>query len=231
MRQPDLGQRAPDRKRRALHRRISSSFSEALTLTPRPQANRSATYGRLMPAWCRFLPRVLRRFYRPIHGTFTVFPSRGTGSTASSQSRLLIFGGERLRRLSGSPVPGGAVCGRTACTVLRRMTKGEMFRAAADQFGDAKLRSFLSATHSCGLTGQRAFGIPTTTQCGVCFGCVVRRAFFAAAGLVDTTTYADQGHPAGLAVVLDRKSVLPDMRRFRPETRDAAGSPCDEPAG
>ena len=31
----------------------------------------------------------------------------------------LDFRGERLRRPSGSPVPGGAVCGRTACTVLR----------------------------------------------------------------------------------------------------------------
>ena len=27
-------------------------------------------------AWCRFLPRFLRRFHRPIHGTFTVFPDQ-----------------------------------------------------------------------------------------------------------------------------------------------------------
>ena len=95
-----------------------------------------------------------------------------------------------------------------------RMTKGEMFRDAADRFGETAVSDFLSATHSCGLTGQRAKGLSTTTQCGVCFGCVVRRASFAAAGLTDTTTYADAGHSDGLAKWLDQNSVIPDMRRF-----------------
>ena len=95
-----------------------------------------------------------------------------------------------------------------------RMTKGEMFRHAADQFGEAAIGEILSATHSCGLTGQRSKRISTTTQCGVCFGCVVRRASFAAAGLNDTTPYADAGHSDDLAKWLDQKSVVPDMRRF-----------------
>ena len=94
------------------------------------------------------------------------------------------------------------------------MTKGEMFRAAANQFSEAEISGFLSATHSCGLTGQRSKRIPTTTQCGVCFGCVVRRASFAAAGLNDTTAYADAGHSDDLAKWLDDNSVLPDIRRF-----------------
>lgn len=102
----------------------------------------------------------------------------------------------------------------TIVNPFSHMTKGEMFRDSADQFGDAKISSFLSATHSCGLTGQRSFGIPTTTQCGVCFGCVVRRAAFKAARLVDTTTYADHGHSTRIANWLKQNSVLPDMRRF-----------------
>ena len=95
-----------------------------------------------------------------------------------------------------------------------RMTKGEMFRTAGDQFGYPEVSAFLSDTHSCGLTGQRAKGLSTTTQCGVCFGCVVRRASFASAGLTDMTDYADPGHSRELAEWLDKNSVLPDMRRF-----------------
>ena len=95
-----------------------------------------------------------------------------------------------------------------------RMTKGEMFRSAAERYGGAAISDFLSATHSCGLTGQRSKGISTTTQCGVCFGCVVRRASFAAAGLNDATAYADASRSNDLAKWLDKNSVIPDMRRF-----------------
>ena len=102
----------------------------------------------------------------------------------------------------------------TIVNPFSRMTKGEMFRAAANQFSEAEISGFLGATHSCGLTGQRAKRISTTTQCGVCFGCVVRRASFAAAGLIDTTAYADAGHSDDLAKWLNHNSVLPDMRRF-----------------
>ena len=94
------------------------------------------------------------------------------------------------------------------------MTKGEMFRAAAGHFGEAEVGAYLNATHSCGLTGQRAMKISTTTQCGVCYGCVVRRAAFVAAGLDDTTVYADERHSERLARWLRANSVLPDARRF-----------------
>ena len=102
----------------------------------------------------------------------------------------------------------------TIVNPFARMTKGEMFRAAANQFSEAEISGFLSATHSCGLTGQRSKRISTTTQCGVCFGCVVRRASFAAAELNDTTAYADADHSDDLTKWLDHNSVLPDMRRF-----------------
>ena len=118
----------------------------------------------------------------------------------------------------------------TIVNPFAHMTKGEMFRTAANQFGDAEISGFLSATHSCGLTGQRSKRIPTTTQCGVCFGCVIRRASFAAAGLMDTTAYADAGHSDELAQWLDHNSVLPDVRRFGQERRDSTGYPFVEPA-
>lgn len=102
----------------------------------------------------------------------------------------------------------------TIVNPFARMTKGEMFRAAVRLFGKAKISDFLGATHSCGHTGQRAWGISTTTQCGVCFGCVVRRAAFAAAELPDPTAYADAGHSGDFAKWLQGKSVLPDVRRF-----------------
>ena len=94
------------------------------------------------------------------------------------------------------------------------LTKGEMFRAAAEQFSETEISSYLSSTHSCGLTGQRAMGISTATHCGVCFGCLVRRAAFSAAGLTDTTVYADPHHSDRLGKWLEDNSVLPDMRRF-----------------
>jgi len=102
----------------------------------------------------------------------------------------------------------------TIVNPFARMTKGEMFRDAAERFGVTAISDFLSSTHSCGLTGQRSYGISTTRQCGVCFGCVVRRASFTAAGLTDTTIYADAGRSGDLARWLDRNSVIPDMRRF-----------------
>lgn len=130
---------------------------------------------------------------------------RGSLSTRSTHPAFL----HRLSRILESV---GAHS--TIVNPFARLTKGEMFRAAADQFGEAKISAFLSATHSCGLTGQPSKGISPKTQCGVCFGCVVRRAAFAAAGLNDTTAYVDPSQSEVIAKWLDDKSVLPDTRRF-----------------
>ena len=70
-----------------------------------------------------------------------------------------------------------------------RMTKAEMFSCVTELVGRHNASDFLSATHSCAHTGQRAFGIPVSTQCGVCFGCTVRRSAFEASGLTDKTKY------------------------------------------
>ena len=93
-------------------------------------------------------------------------------------------------------------------------TKGEMFRRAADLVGNHAAARFLSATNSCAHTGQRAFGVSPSTSCGVCLGCVVRRASFHAAGLVDETEYISSGSDSGLQSWLDSKSVEPAIRSF-----------------
>lgn len=68
-------------------------------------------------------------------------------------------------------------------------TKGEMFADLAEEFGNAEASRFLSRTHSCGATGQRSFGVSLLRQCGVCFGCVVRKASFHASEVEDRTDY------------------------------------------
>jgi 7-cyano-7-deazaguanine synthase in queuosine biosynthesis len=90
---------------------------------------------------------------------------------------------------------------------LADMTKGEMFTMAAELTGASEAGTFLSSTHSCGLTGQRAFSISPAKQCGVCFGCVVRRASFVAAGLSDSTDYISPSSIERVAAWLARNSV------------------------
>lgn len=93
-------------------------------------------------------------------------------------------------------------------------SKGEMFTRAAGLVGDTHAAALLSATNSCAHTGQRAFGISPSTACGVCFGCVVRRASFHAAGLTDTTTYISADGNAKLQAWLDSISVERAVRSF-----------------
>lgn len=96
---------------------------------------------------------------------------------------------------------------------FRSLTKGEMFAMATEHVGN-DAAAFLSATHSCGLTGQRAFNLPVTTHCGVCFGCVVRRASFKAAGIEDYTEYIDPGRSPRVESWLAKNSVERAVRGF-----------------
>lgn len=88
-----------------------------------------------------------------------------------------------------------------------RKTKGEMYTAVAELVGNEKASEFLSHTHSCGLTGQRTFRVSPTTQCGVCFACVVRRASFNASGIQDNTNYIAAISGSALENWLSSKSV------------------------
>lgn len=97
---------------------------------------------------------------------------------------------------------------------LGRMTKGEMFARVAEIVGVASASAFLSATHSCGHTGHRALGLSLRQHCGVCFGCLLRRASFLAAGLTDQTDYLSRGVSERLDRYLNGKSMEAPMRAF-----------------
>ncbi len=94
-------------------------------------------------------------------------------------------------------------------------TKGEMFRWLADEVGDDAASELLSATNSCAFTNKRWFGVAATSHCGTCFGCLVRRASFAAAGIRDRSTYVIDSPPNdSVKVQLERTSILPSIRGF-----------------
>ncbi|MDP9420626.1 MAG: hypothetical protein M3P53_10855 [Actinomycetota bacterium] len=68
-------------------------------------------------------------------------------------------------------------------------TKGEMFVDVATKYGAESASTILSVSHSCS-RGNVKFHAPSGVRhCGVCYGCLVRRAAFAASGLVDHTLY------------------------------------------
>ena len=96
------------------------------------------------------------------------------------------------------------------------VTKGEMFSRVADAIGEKQAGRYLSMTSSCSHTGARSYKIPPDVACGVCFGCVLRRASFAASGLQDQTKYLT---PEGKNQVdwLAGKTVIPAMRDFLAE--------------
>lgn len=82
-----------------------------------------------------------------------------------------------------------------------RATKGEMFASISEVVGKDRAAALLSKTHSCvHVRWAGRFGRPPATQCGVCFGCLVRRGAFVASGLDDRSTYlltdlsADERH-------------------------------------
>lgn len=114
------------------------------------------------------------------------------------------------------------------------LTKGEMFSLAEDQVGADATSALLSATNSCALTGQRAHGVPPGQSCGVCFGCVLRRASFVAAGITDRTDYIDPTRDDDLRNWLAGKSVEQPARKFvrrgvRAADLAAAGLPSSYP--
>lgn len=95
------------------------------------------------------------------------------------------------------------------------LTKGDMFRWLADEAGDDAASEFLSATNSCAFTNKRWFGVTATSHCGTCFGCLVRRASFAAAKVPDRSTYVIDSPPnASIKAQLERTSILPSISGF-----------------
>jgi hypothetical protein len=77
------------------------------------------------------------------------------------------------------------------------MTKGEMHTEAAATLGRGEAERILAMSHSCSHVRYAVgTGYPPETQCGVCFGCLVRRSAFHASGMTDMTTYLHKVIPA-----------------------------------
>lgn len=77
------------------------------------------------------------------------------------------------------------------------MTKGEMYADAAAALGKQDAEKILAMSHSCShIRYAVGTGHPPGTQCGVCFGCLVRRSAFHASGMADTTAYLHKAIPA-----------------------------------
>lgn len=95
-----------------------------------------------------------------------------------------------------------------------RSTKGEMYRRVVDLVGRDEASAFLSSTHSCALTGQRAHHISAEVPCGICFGCVLRRASFTASGVADTTTYIAPSSDPVVQKWLSSRSVEQQVKNF-----------------
>jgi 7-cyano-7-deazaguanine synthase in queuosine biosynthesis len=77
------------------------------------------------------------------------------------------------------------------------LTKGEMYASAAMALGKEDAEKILAMSHSCShVRYAQGTGYPPETQCGVCFGCLVRRGAFHSAGMADTTTYLHKAIPA-----------------------------------
>ena len=100
------------------------------------------------------------------------------------------------------------------------VTKGELFTRVAADYDATHAASVLSTSHSCARSGANYYGFPPSTHCGVCFGCLVRRAAFAASGLADSTTYIEEslrGHGTQRAKWLNRADVAAiEYRASRP---------------
>ncbi len=78
---------------------------------------------------------------------------------------------------------------------FEEMTKGEVFQQAKRQLGDDAAQSLLNATNSCAKPGREA-GFAPDDHCGVCLGCLVRRAAFLASGISDMTVYKERAMSA-----------------------------------
>ena len=96
------------------------------------------------------------------------------------------------------------------------MTRGEMHTEAAAALGKQDVEKILAMSHSCSHVRYAVgTGYPPETQCGVCFGCLVRRSAFHAAGMTDTTTYLHKAIPAGQQPPHLRETARSEIRTVR----------------
>jgi hypothetical protein len=94
------------------------------------------------------------------------------------------------------------------------LTKGEMFKQVADRIGLVEASMYLSATNSCSHTDARYSGVAAGSSCGVCFGCLVRRASFHASAVPDNTEYLCNDAENRYAAFVAQKSIVEAMHDF-----------------
>ena len=72
---------------------------------------------------------------------------------------------------------------------FEHLTKGELFSEVAQKHGRGRASTILSSSHSCSNGTVRFQAREGVRHCGVCYGCLIRRAAFAASGVDDRTAY------------------------------------------
>jgi 7-cyano-7-deazaguanine synthase in queuosine biosynthesis len=97
---------------------------------------------------------------------------------------------------------------------FERLTKGQMFTLVAGEIGAKAASDYLSSTNSCSHTDARYSHAPSGSSCGVCFGCLVRRAAFAASKIPDQTTYLSNDASGKFTAFVQQKSIVEPMRDF-----------------
>ncbi len=95
-------------------------------------------------------------------------------------------------------------------------TKGEMFSMIRDALGATAAATLLSASHSCAHVRYAVgTGYRPSTQCGVCYGCLVRRSAFLAADIPDGTTYLHAAIAPGDLTNLLKVAAASEVRTVR----------------
>lgn len=100
---------------------------------------------------------------------------------------------------------------------LEQFTKGEVLRRAAEQVPAGRAEELFSMTHSCGKVPWFS-GFSQAAQCGLCFGCLVRRGAFLAGGLTDRTEYIEEalrGHARRLDFVTPTRRQTVEAAKYR----------------
>lgn len=143
-----------------------------------------------------------------------LFIALGLAAAAGRGGRLIMpengfaslnvpFSGERRGALSTRTTHPGFLLGLeevlnamgVAASIenpIATLSKGQVFTAVAGVLGDDDASKLLSKTYSCAKPVAFRRGLPPGTHCGLCYGCLVRRAAFAASGVRDRTAYIDR---------------------------------------
>lgn len=130
---------------------------------------------------------------------------RGSLSTHTTHPRFLVELQEVLTKVGAHGIIQNP---------FQSLTKGQMFTQVAGKIGADEASNYLSATNSCSHTDARYSGVAPGSSCGVCFGCLVRRASFHAAGIIDATEYLSNDAADRYSTFVSQKSIVEAMHDF-----------------